>query len=135
MKANELRLRNFVGTYNKGMEDKIFTVAVENIRTEYKANKQGFTRYRGIPLTDEWHNKFGVIKNGFGDFVYEISKRQLIVFSGDYIFLRDLDGSEKPSYKDNICTLWNKDLKKRDINIHEFQNLHYALSGKELTIK
>lgn len=41
----------------------------------------------------------------------------------------------KISPKDNICTLWNKDLKKRDMKVHEFQNLYYILSGKELTIK
>lgn len=91
-----------------------------------------------IPLTEEWHNKFGVEINGFKEFIYEISERQRIIFTNDYIFLLDIERMDgKRSFEDNICTLWNKDIERRDIYVHEFQNLYFALTRfkKELTIK
>lgn len=91
-----------------------------------------------IEFTDDWHEKFGVQKNGFHNFEYIIDdrkKRKKIIFSGDYIYLRDIDRMDGiESHQDHLCTLWNNDIRKRKIYVHEFQNLYYCLTGKELKI-
>lgn len=87
-----------------------------------------------IQLTEEWHNKFGVTKNKKLSFIYKIKPETTlstsIVFSGDYVYL-----TQGEQFDLNIVTIWNKDLAKRDMFVHEFQNLIYALTNTELTIK
>ena len=137
MKANELRLGNY-------LTDRIHrTILVSEIRPEhlvfYLGNgtkmKHHINTFSPIPLTEEYHNKFGVKKDGFNSFVY-ILPRKLninikIVFQGDYVFLRQGNGSRE----DDVVSVWNSDLAKRDMYVHEFQNLYFALTNKELTIK
>ena len=89
-----------------------------------------------IELTEEWHNLFGVKKDGFHEFTYDISRfekgKLCLVFSGDYLYLRE---SEKPNTipSDIIC-IWNKDLMKH-FYVHEFQNLYKSITGNELKSK
>ena len=93
--------------------------------------------YRATPLTEEMHNKFGVYKNGFNNFEYELPIKNnfsiKIIFSGDYIFLRQSNSHN--IHEDDVISVWNKDLTKRDMYINEFQNLYFALTGEELTFK
>ena len=90
-----------------------------------------------ILLTEEWHNKFGISKkSGVSSFEYYITDRKLISFSGDYVYLIDisrLDGER--GFDDDICTLWNKNIKKRDMYVHEWQNLYFTLTGNEIQLK
>ena len=91
--------------------------------------------YKPISLTEEWHNKFGVEKNGFGNFEYDICpfgrKSKVFIFSGDYLYLRDMSGKYRS--EDDIITIWNKDIKK-EFYVHEWQNLYFALTGNELIV-
>ena len=135
IQSNELRIGNYVEHISFGIVP-IEGIIRDSLKTIYKKNEfwDDFKFHKPIPLTEEWHNKFGITKNGFGNFVYEISKRQLILFSGDYVFLRDLERLDgKLSHLDNMCTLWNKDITKRDMFVNEWQNLYFALTNKELT--
>jgi hypothetical protein len=50
-----------------------------------------------------------------------------VVFQGDYVFLRQ--------GLSDVITIWNKDLTKRDMYVHEWQNLYFSLTGEELTTK
>lgn len=113
MKANELRLGNLVGSYNKGEEDRVLTINAQNILVEAKANKQGYTRYRPIPLTEEWLLKFGFEKVGF-----QFIKDDIELFP-----IRDL------YYRANFPI-------KSDIKyVNQLQNLYFALTGEELKLK
>ena len=93
--------------------------------------------YRAIPLTEEMHNKFGGYKNGFNNFEYELPIKNnfsiKIIFSGDYVFLRQSNSHN--IHEDDVVSVWNKDLTKRDMYVHEFQNLYFSLCGEELTFK
>lgn len=96
------------------------------------------TTYNTIKLTEYFHNKFGVKMNGHMSFVYELPRNNTIkvkvVFSDDYVYLRQ--GNDDKPYNDSLVTIWNKDLTKRDMYVHEWQNWYYLLSGgEELTIK
>lgn len=88
-----------------------------------------------IVLDEKWHKKFGVEKNGFLSYEYIISVVNnfdiKVVFSGDYIFLRQGDGNPKD---DDVISIWNKDLTGRDMYVHEWQNMYQVLTGKKLTI-
>lgn len=88
-----------------------------------------------IPISEEWHNKFGVTKNGFNAFVYKIRLGKFISFSGDYIYLIDtVRMDEVMTPDDDICTLWNNDVRGRAIYVHEWQNLYFVIKGDELEI-
>ena len=93
--------------------------------------------YRAIPLTEEMHNKFGCYKNGFNNFEYELPIKNnfsiKIIFSDDYVFLRQSNSHN--IHEDDVVSVWNKDLTKRDMYVHEFQNLYFSLCGEELTFK
>ena len=133
MKATEFRIGNLM----------LFNNSIKPITSNNLCDIEFYTDSKipyckPIPLTEEWHNKFGVEINGFKEFIYEISKRQRIIFTNDYIFLLDIERMDgKRSFEDNICILWSKDVERRDIYVHEFQNLYFALTRfkKELTIK
>lgn len=132
MEAKEFR----IGNYLHDRENRLCKVE-ELYTNEFKAPaiNGGMTSLpnKTIPLTEEWHNKFGCEKNGFISFEYKINDRKKIIFSGDYIYLRDIqDMSNKESVGDDICVLWNNDIKRRVIYVHEWQNLYYALTGLEL---
>ena len=87
-----------------------------------------------IPLTEEIHNQFGVYKNGFNNFEYELPMKNnfsiKIIFSSDYVFLRQSNSHN--IHEDDVVSVWNKDLTKRDMYINEFQNLYFALTNTEL---
>lgn len=124
LEAKELRLGNFI-IYSMG---DIITLELDAI--EYIFNN--IEGYKPIPLTEEWHNKFGVKINGFNAFEYKLPNKNNIdisvVFNEDYIVLRQ--GDDKMD--DDMIYIWNKDLKKRAIFVHEWQNLYFVLTGEEL---
>lgn len=140
MNKEELRIGNLVDVN-------------EQIEIVYAIRNSGVDFYRGktkksvimqsyiweaikpIPLTEEWHNKFGAKKSGFNSFEYILPETNnlniKIVFSGDYVFLRQGQGK---SYDDDLVSVWNKDLTKREMFVHEWQNLYKSLTNQELTL-
>lgn len=129
MKANELRINNYYSQFGNIHQ------ASWNTIKDLESAPEDQLWCKPIPLTEKWHNKFGIKKNWFDSFVYRISEHKTIEFSGDYVFIRDFDKDiESPSMEDNLCTLWNKDIRRRDMYVHEWQNLWFALTGSELTL-
>ena len=93
-----------------------------------------FESVRPILLTEEWHNKFGIQKNGFGNFEYILPRKNNInikvIFCTDYVMVRQ--GEDK--IDDDVLSIWNKDLTRRDMYVHEWQNFYYSLCGEELIV-
>jgi len=110
MKATELRIGNLVGSYNKGEEDRVLTINAQNILVEAKANKQGYTRYRPIPLTEEWLLKFGFERNKYA--LTSFIKNDVIISTDKFIYM----SRTKLKY------------------VHQLQNLYFALTGEELKL-
>lgn len=121
IKANEVRLGNWI------IDDG------EICKVDLIAGYDNWENTEPINLTEEWHKKFGVKLNGFYNFEYVIDKNRRIIFNTDYVFIRQ-NNPNKRIIDDDIVTLWNNDIKKRDIYVHEWQNLYFALTGKELII-
>ena len=138
MTANELRIGNLVAFefQNKSEVHKIIPkdiYVMNQCEIEYGQESEC---YKPIMFTEEWHNKFGEERNGFNSFEYNLTHRKKVVFTGDYIYLLEIDSvNGKESIEGNICTLWNNDSKRRSIYVHEWQNLYFALNGEELEIR
>lgn len=129
MKASELRIGNLV---IDGHDVEVVNYRMIEMLVKNQAE------FDPIPLTEEWHNKFGVIKNGFDSFEYELPRKNnfnlKVIFTGDYVMIRQSSMDTSPM-DDDIITVWNTDLTRRDMYVHEWQNLYVALTGEELTIK
>jgi len=132
LKAEDLSVGNFV--YTNKTEDK----AIKIWDSIFVDMNEGLIEIKPIPLTEEWHNKFGVEINGFMSFVYELPRNNTIkvkvVFNGDYVYLRQ--ENDDKAHNDSLVTIWNTDLTKRDMYVHEWQNWYKLLSGgEELIVK
>ena len=128
MEAKELRIANYV---ENDIGDVIF---IDSETLPFIVTKW-IKCHHPIPLTEEWHNKFGVKINGFKIFEYTLPRKNnldiKVIFNGDYVMLRQGKGDRN----DDILSIWNKDLTNRDMFVHEWQNLYFALTNEELTIK
>lgn len=140
MKASELRIGNKV--FRKMLsyigDDPSEGFAVVTVDEETFNDMKRGAEYKPIPLTSEWLERFDFENNFHQDYRISIcpfnngKQTKFLTLSGDYLFIRENDGS---GGLDTIVTIWNKDLKK-EFYVHELQNTYFILSGgKELTIK
>lgn len=95
------------------------------------------SRIDPIELTPDWHKKFGIKFNGHLQFEYMIDEQiecyyKKVVFSGDYVYLRQ--STDKHASNDQLVTLWNNDIKKRPMWVHEWQDMYNLLAGRELQL-
>lgn len=116
MKANELRISNKLQKDN----GEVFTVLRLDDTNDVLVEEQrvltlGYNLF-GIPLTEEWLLKFGAIVYDFDHQPnqYRISERLFVTRDGHFY-----------DYGANVKLLY----------IHQLQNLYFALTGEELTIK
>ena len=113
MKANELRIGNWVLACSGGIETKVGMIAV-GIEFTFKP----------IPLTEEWLVKFGFEK-----------KYQTFEFKG-----LNIDGTVVHFSFDKWCSEY--DIENCDFieipaeckHVHQLQNLYFALTGEELIL-
>lgn len=139
MKPQELRIGNLIKYDNRFFEIDVIADQFPTLNTsEFGIGVVDWNNIEPIPLTEEWHNKFCVSKNGFNKFVYEITRKYnsdiKIIFSQGCIMLRQ-GNEDKNNPAEGLIVIWNKYIAKRDIYVHEWQNLYFALSGEELTLK
>ena len=115
MKANELRIGNWV------MGNKPFRVDGVNIALyEQTIKALDSERWLPIPLTEEWLIKFGFEKIKNNGIDYELHDC-VISFEAKWMFTSE-------SYQNEVRTLIPK-------HVHQLQNLYFALTNEELTIK
>ena len=114
MKANELMIGNYVKL--KGYDKPIRVLIIDT--TETSTN----TKYEPIPLTEEWLLEFGFEKqeNNW--------KRLCICNDWTYLYWERLAGVELSVNKHSVMLSHIK-------YVHQLQNLFFALTNQELTIK
>ena len=123
MKASELRIGNWVETYRLGGFFKEYQITggfeIDNFSGE------SIDLVRPIPLTEEWLTRFGFDKTyselsyreyDFGKIGVEINSDKLTV---SYNYGSDVEWVNFTHIK----------------HVHQLQNLYFALTGEELTIK
>ncbi len=134
--ARELRIGSFVGIDLKEYPQNHFTVlevgetmkVCDVITTPDDVNLKrrqtsffDITDFEGIPLSDEWKIKFGFekINHIHGYTFWSLNRKNR----------RDI-----PSINiyDNYTTVHGYPLKKHLAFVHDWQNLHFALTGTEL---
>lgn len=131
MKANELRIGNLVGGPYEETEVDLDIL----IHLISKKEIQQKPYYSPIPLTEEWLIKFGfelIANNGFDWRHFSIDSKE----PSKHITIRTDEG-------DNFFALFNhSECDKKELQfinrceyVHQLQNLYFALTGEELTIK
>lgn len=127
MKAAELRIGNFVNLY--GDECRIQTVGMW-VHTDTTVDEAPIESVKPIPLTEEWLLKFGF-------------KKPLDWHS----WRLTLDNSNEDQFKSSLqlgftgcgyVQVCRSGINAYDVKcefVHQLQNLYFALTGEELTIK
>jgi len=121
MKVNELRIGNYVNAdlYNN---DLILIESICSKNEEIFNSTTGeipLTSIKPIPLTEEWLLKFGFdLKKGTKYFHKEFNRLYLDISNPIYKHLGNVNGN----------------LKEVEY-VHQLQNLYFALTNEELTIK
>lgn len=122
MKASELRLGNlFIEEYTNSI---IQVIQLETDKIFFSLKFVSQWQAKPIPLTEEWLLKFGFEKN-FNNFYEKLINKDEDDFIGkltDYGFAYYIDK------KDNYPLIYIK-------YVHQLQNLYFALTSEELTIK
>jgi hypothetical protein len=130
MKANELRLGNWINAYHNDVQVTAINGEPDNylaLQLHTTPNMVGATHggmYYPIPLTEEWLLKFGFEMKVEGIPAIET----IDIWSKDgYRFTKDVRG----------CWFllgynWNTEHFQ---HVHQLQNLYFALTGTELEIK
>lgn len=120
MDARELRIGNYA-------TDSIETGAITVFNNDacVLKHKSGIVKCRisdlqPIPLTKEWLLKFGFEQQKWGDFILTYYRKGNILYS--------LSDGNVELNEPNICLTQLK-------HVHQLQNLYFALTGEELTIK
>lgn len=123
MKAEEIRIGNKIKFMDDGT---IFTVVCIDLNKAGIENTDEiawieFESLKPIPLTEEWLLKLGFRNSESIDF------RWYKEWNGDIIIAYDVDDASLM-----ISDTWQFGKRKY---VHQLQNLYYALTGEELTIK
>jgi len=122
MKAEELRIGNLI--IADGEETQVYALyeyderGINGVGEHYEAGQYTYPVCEPIPLTEEWLLRFGFAKN-YGEF----TKGNLML---------DCEYTDKGEY----VVKYGKAYIEADIKyVHHLQNLYFALTGDELTIK
>ena len=121
IKANEIRIGNWFDFYGRPMQVRPITI-----------NDIFYGKiYEPIPLTEEWLIKFGFEKlDSSSCIVYHIGHNEI---THDWLF--DLTWLKKPELINSPNAPFYKNGRHTIYYVHQLQNLYFALTGEELTIK
>jgi hypothetical protein len=142
MKANELRIGNLIEYLVYDTQETPQEEWVENYvdiqDLQWLNENPDDKHYRPMKLTEELHKKFNAKRDVdvYKLLIYTIpstrtSFEHSIAFLDGYVIFRE--GNDTFGY-DKVVTLYNPDITKRDIYVHEWQNLYFSLTGEELTL-
>lgn len=125
MKASELRIGNYIQDKN-GRSIEILKVAHIG---EEMINYWMESAYQSIPITEEWLLKFGFEKDEYiqQDWSYALNTKarvSLVYYKGDPSCFSIYHDDKPLDFPGGRVTY-----------VHQLQNLYFALTGTELTIK
>ena len=120
MNANELRIGNLINTIstNKVFESFITDVkGYDILRCEEKSFK--YWSYEPIPLTEKWLSDFGFKKTN------ESEEVEWYSLNGFEIAIHEED--------EKVYFVYQHMVLRHIINVHQLQNLYFAITGTELS--
>ena len=124
MKANELRIGNLVNStlLNECRKIDAWALSVIEQGNYQNSHNTTITVFEPIPLTEEWLLKFGFSKSPFDKTSLQYKKD-----------IYSLIGNEENWFCLSVGNFVHT--KVRIQYLHQLQNLYFALTGEELTIK
>jgi len=122
MKGSELRIGNFVINDDWGSEECTIDIHDLLAMSQYESNTQESPHLHPVPLTEEWLIKFGFGKSDEHERGHNLNP--IFGFYFDWHFKRFY--LEVQSERVRVDHL---------LYVHQLQNLYFALTGIELTIK
>ena len=127
MKASELRIGNLVFFISKYEFFEVTDISSYNNTLSSEEYCRDLSEFQPIPLTEEWLVKFGFEKDDNGS---EIESDYFQWYEMDFPLIGLLVQSDCKEYvfDENSDTLRIK-------YVHQLQNLYFALTGEELTLK
>lgn len=133
MKANELRIGNLVK--HDSFIGFIVSIYKDGVIVDFTKNPfkiDGYASIQPIPLTEEWLVKLGFERDKTGDLsimINSIDTHLFFVVTKDWFYPSLIS---EPEYSNTTpsCIGLN-----RIQYVHQLQNLYFALTGEELTIK
>lgn len=127
LKPEQLRLGNYIYSEVTTVNVKVTTQVLKLIESEIKTKE--LSRYKPIPLTEEWLLKFGFERKFFNkeETPRWINKSFYMFIDAVWYITFKRDGYV--SFIAFDCFL--KDLRY----VHQLQNLYFALTGKELEVE
>jgi hypothetical protein len=129
MKANELRIGNFIMFSETGAKFRVVEIDNYGFRVA-NANEDtwiGNYNFEGIPLTEEWLLKLGFILLSESKY----SKKFECINNDSFCFSFPKLGANVHHYGMS----YRGELLSNIKHVHQLQNLYFALTGEELTIK
>jgi hypothetical protein len=124
MTANELRIGNWV--YHEPSVNETtngeFIVSEINVFDENSINGLESSDVKPIPLTEEWLVKFGFKNRG----LRTTEQRPFFLFTNN---------GKGFTYRDGYISFVGVTVEKPIMHVHTLQNLYFALTGEELTLK
>lgn len=129
MEAKELRIGNWVNIcVGAGLEQQVIDLMCDCINTKYHECAP-FDLIYPIPITHEWFEKFGAVKDKHYNVHYTLP------LNGDYGYVMFVKNGDN-SYMAFLHIGDSSVLLYEDIEyVHQLQNLYFAISGEELTLK
>ena len=128
MKANELRVGNFVKYENKVFEIAGTSPEYPFLNTiEFGVGVVEWHTIKSIPLTDEWFIKFGATKDK------DYNVHNTLSINDDYgyiLFVHTEKGYDVFIHINDHSVLLYNEIQY----VHQLQNLYYAITGEELKI-
>ena len=136
--ANELRLGNYIElkftdeVIQKSLGDKFSVEQINYHHIKDLCVNDESVIYKPIPLTEEWLLNFGFIKDEYqakecgedvGD-LFSFKKIYICKKENDFFHYIEIDSDEFYSFCSTLI-----------INIHDLQNLYFAITRVELTLK
>jgi hypothetical protein len=131
MKANELRIGNY---FKSKSDEAIYELTYELLAEQFNGKDLGFDDMQPIPLTQDW-----LIKLGFKKHIIDepTIKQTRWILDWSYmcatcpLSIYDKGKNSFSSFDSSIRGIIHSEIK----HVHQLQNLYFALTGEELTIK
>lgn len=135
MEARELRIGNFL--YYKDTNDLGTVELIHKNHYECRDEFGIFTpncKYNPIPLTKEWFEKFGFEKAD-NDYKIQFQKNDGFGNSNYWIYVDTGIDNESNEFIIQLVSEEGDWFTSKNKYVHQLQNLYFALTNEELTIK
>jgi len=139
MKANELRIGNLVKHVDSDSIFKVTGIHEFGLDCESKdeSTYMEYENFEPVQLTPEYHKKLGaytVVELNYYRYTLprKNNSRLTVNFKGYGIDLHQYL-TDRTDQDLEVINIWDFNLTKREMYVHEWQNLYFILTGEELT--